>query len=99
MRTPGHHNASRQISYIQALQEPDYEKRVPLGVFHSVTVEFPHPVKALPGEPFVAESADVVDVMNDTGPFMNIRNVRFIDFVEAYEFLAVGKQQTHMLRF
>ena len=68
-------------------------------MFHSVTVEFPHLVKALQGELFVAASADVMDVLNDARPFMNVRNVRFIDSVEAYEFLAVGKQQTHMLRF
>ena len=58
-----------------------------------------HPVKALRGELFVAASADVMDVLNDARPFMNVRNVRFIDSMEAYESLAVGKQQTRMLRF
>ena len=86
------------ISYIEAFEEPPTERRVPLGTFHSVVAEFGSPVLALKGELFVAATANLLDVLNDPRPFVNLRNVVGIDSVEHYKFLAVGKHQMRLLR-
>ena len=87
------------ISYIEALEEPPMSGHVPLGTFHSVVAEFSPPVQPLRGELFVAATANLLDVLNDPRPFVNLRNVVVIDSFEHYKFLAVGKHQTRLLRF
>ena len=49
------------------------------------------------GELFVPQLGTVMDVFNDGRRFVNLRNVRFRDSVEAYGFLAVGKAQAHFI--
>ena len=50
----------------------------------------------LVGELFVPQAGTVIDVCNDARRFINLRNVRFRDSVEAYGLLTVGKAQAEL---
>ena len=85
------------ISYVETLVEPGFQRKTPQGGFEAITLSLGEPAVTLSGELFVQQPGNVMDVFNDGRRFMNLRNVRFRDSVEAYGFLAVGKAQGHMI--
>ena len=87
------------IRYIEALEEPTTQKRSLPGMFHTVTAELKEPTVVVEGELFVADGSDIMDVINDPRRFISLRNVRVLDSVEKYLYLAVGKKQAHFLQF
>ena len=87
------------IRYIEALEEPPTQKRSMPGMFHTVTAELKEPTVVVEGELFVADGSDVMDVVNDPRRFISLRNVRVLDSVEKYSYLAVGKKQAHFIEF
>lgn len=87
------------IRYIEALEEPTVQKRALPGMFHTVTAELKEPTVVIEGELFVADGSDIMDVINDPRRFISLRNVRVLDSVETYLYLAVGKKQAHFLQF
>ena len=87
------------IRYIEALEEPTVQKRSLPGMFHTVTAELKEPTVVVEGELFVADGSDIMDVINDPRRFISLRNVRVLDSVEKYLYLAVGKKQAHFLQF
>ena len=87
------------IRYIEALEEPTTQKRSMPGMFHTVTAELKEPTVVVEGELFVADGSDVMDVVNDPRRFISLRNVRVLDSVEKYGYLAVGKKQAHFIEF
>lgn len=87
------------IRYIEALEEPTTQKRSLPGMFHTITAELKDPTVVVEGELFVADGSDVMDVVNDPRRFISLRNVRVLDSVEEYAYLAVGKKQAHFLQF
>ena len=68
-------------------------------MFHTVTAELKEPTVVVEGELFVADGSDVMDVVNDPRRFISLRNVRVLDSVEKYSYLAVGKKQAHFIEF
>ena len=87
------------IRYIEALEEPTTERRSMPGMFYTVTAELKEPTVVVEGELFVAEGRDIMDVVNDPRRFISLRNVRVLDSVEKYAYLAVGKKQAHFIEF
>ncbi len=87
------------IRYIEALEEPPTQKRSLPGTFYAVTAELKEPTVVVEGELFVADGSDIMDVINDPRRFISLRNVRVLDSVEEYTYLAVGKKQAHFLQF
>ncbi len=87
------------IRYIEALEEPTVQKRALPGMFHTVTAELKEPTVVIEGELFVADGSDIMDVINDPRRFISLRNVRVLDSVQKYVYLAVGKKQAHFLQF
>ena len=85
------------ISYVEALVEPGFQRKSPQGAFRTVTLGLSDTAVTLVGELFVPRAGTVIDVCNDARRFINLRNVRFRDSVEAYGFLAVGKAQAHII--
>jgi hypothetical protein len=85
------------ISYVEALVEPGFQRQSPQGGFQSITLSLAEPAVTIEGELFVLRPGTVMDVFNDARRFINLRNVRFRDSVEAYGFLAVGKAQAHLI--
>ena len=78
------------------------------GTFRAVTAEFKEPAVAVEGELFVADGGDIMGVVNDSRRFISLRDVRFLALpeppghdraVETYGYLAIGKQQAHLIRF
>ncbi len=84
------------ITYVEALVEPDFQRRSPQGTFETVAVSLMKPAMTLSGELFVSQNMTAIDVFNDGRRFINLRNVRFRESAEAYEFLAVGKAQAYL---
>ncbi len=62
-----------------------------------MTLSLREPAVAVSGELFVPQPATVMDVINDSRRFINLRNVGFRNSVEAYSFLAVGKAQAQLI--
>ena len=85
------------ISYVEALAEPGFQRKSPQGAFRAVTLSLRDTAVTLVGELFVPQPGSTMDVFNDPRRFINLRNVRFLDSVEAYDFLAVGKAQAHFI--
>jgi len=85
------------ISYIEALVEPGFQRKLPAGAFQAITLSLKEPAVTLMGELFVPQQATAMDVFNDDRRFINLRNVGFRDSVETYGFLAVGKTQAHSI--
>ena len=85
------------ITYVEALVEPDFQRRSPQGTFETVAVSLKKPVVTLSGELFVPQHVTALDVFNDGRRFINLRNVEFRDSAEAYDFLAVGKAQAYLI--
>ena len=85
------------ISYVEALVEPGFQRKSPQGAFRAITLSLAEPAVTIFGELFVPQLGTVMDVFNDGRRFVNLRNVRFRDSVEAYGFLAVGKAQAHFI--
>ena len=85
------------ISYIEALVEPSFQRKLPQGAFQAITLSLKEPAVIMMGELFVPQQRTVMDVFNDDRRFINLRNVGFRDSVEAYGFLAVGKTQAHFI--
>ena len=100
-REPGEHSSRAvlkdSITYVEALAEPGFKRRSLQGAFQAVTVSLKKPATTLSGELFVSQDMTAIDVVNDGRRFINLRNVRFRDSVEAYDFLAVGKPQAHLI--
>lgn len=83
------------ITYLEALEEPRWERlEPPGGEFRPVVAELrgPEPEQLL-AEVFVPAGQTVFDVLADPRPFVSLRNVHFVNFVERYAFLALGKKQ------
>ena len=94
-----HAVAKHAISYVEALEEPTRRAQKPgEGAFCSVVAELHEPEVQVIAEVFVPEGLTVIDVLNDPRPFMSLRNVHFSNFVERYDFLAVGKNQLILLK-
>ena len=85
------------ISYVEVVVEPGFQRKSPKGVFEAVTLSLREPAVTVSGELFVPQPATVMDVINDSRRFINLRNVGFRNSVEAYGFLAVGKAQAHLI--
>ena len=79
------------------MAEPGFQRKSPQGAFQAVTVTLREASVTLVGELFVPQPGTTMDVFNDARRFINLRNVRFRDSVEAYGFLAVGKAQAHFI--
>jgi hypothetical protein len=87
------------ISYIEALDEPATQMRPLQGSFRRVTVELDEPAVAIEGELFVGADRELVGVFNDARRFISLRDVRVVDSIEAYHYLALGKHRTKCVRF
>lgn len=86
--------AKEAVSYVEAVEEPPLsERHKQHGTFHPVVVELAAPEVTLEAELFVADHRTPANVLNDTRPFINLRNVKFRGSDEHYGFLAVGKKQ------
>ena len=82
------------ISYVEALEEPERSKSLRReGKFHPVTAELKEPAVTIQAELFVPENGTIRAVLNGPRRFINLRNVRFINSIEKYGYLAVGKKQ------
>jgi hypothetical protein len=94
-----HALAKRAISYVEALEEPGASSQPSRdGAFHPVVAELHQPETQVIAELYVPEGSSVLEVLNDPRPFVSLRNVHFNNFVERYDFLAVGKAQLIQLK-
>ena len=85
------------ISYVEALAEPGFQRKSRQGAFQTVTLSLRDTAVTLVGELFVPTPGTAMAVCNDARRFINLRNVRFRNSVEAYGFLAVGKAQAYCI--
>ena len=87
------------ISYVEVVGEPRTTHWNIPGVFHPVVIELTRPDVVLHGELFILADTEVADVLNDSRRFISVRNAQFVDALEAYAFLAMGKAQTRAVHF
>lgn len=87
------------LSYVEALDEPENPPSLCLeGTHRTVNVELEEPSMSLRGELFVPYDCKASDMLNDTRRFLSLRDVRFIDSVERYNYVAVAKRSIVVLR-
>jgi hypothetical protein len=87
------------ITYLEAVEEPKNEVPAPEGAFRPVVAELREPeAQQMIAEIFVPEGSSLRDLFSDPRPFISLRNVQFINFVERYNFLAVSKRQLILVK-
>jgi len=86
------------IVYVEALEEPDntYVLQQGAGTFQRVRIDFAQNAR-LVGEVFVPANSHVCNVINDSRPFLNVRNAEILGTVEHYDFLAVSKRHATVI--
>ena len=91
--------AKETISYLEALEEgSDSGSRPRSGSFRKVTVSLRSHAGTLRGEVFISEGADLASSLQKARRFINVRDVRFVDSPERYDFLALGKAEIVMVQ-
>jgi hypothetical protein len=91
--------AKDAISYLEALEEGiDKGSRPSKGGFQPVTAVLRERIGTLEGEMFIADGATLQAALNRSRRFIKLRNVRFVNLPEQYEFLAIGKNALVSIR-
>lgn len=91
--------AKDAISYLEALEEgSDKGSRPSKGDFQPVTAVLRERIGTLAGEIFIPDGSTLQAALNRSRRFIKLRNVRFVNLPEHYNFLAIGKNALVSIR-